>query len=119
MANAIVCIESQQILPIDGETIVDIEFGNASKFVWLDNRKDIQKWIQTLYMKNDKNVILSTYHKVDSAIFWLFNIIRYCQKLILACFIDTLAFQSLKYNNCFDNCIYAHILLKKISKFKT
>lgn len=75
MAIAIVFVELQYILPTDSGTLVDTEFANARKLTQLDNRKDVQRWIKTLYTQSDKNVTLLAYHKIDTAILWFVNTI--------------------------------------------
>lgn len=60
---------------------------------------------------------MSVYYEIDLAIFWFVNITRYCQKLILVCFIYKQIFQSLKHDNYYDNCMYACISQKAILEF--
>lgn len=54
---------------MDSSTLIDIKFANAKKLIWLDNKKDMQGQMETLYTKSDKDVILSAYYKINLAIF--------------------------------------------------
>lgn len=74
------------------DDLISIDFINANKPIQLDNRQDIQGSIETLYTKNDKDVILLTYHKIDSTILLFIIITGCCWSLILACFIYKQAF---------------------------
>lgn len=74
--------------------------------------------MKTLYTKNDKDITLSIYHKIDPASLQFINIIEYRQRLKLACFMYKQIFQYLEYTNYCDNYIYAHVLLKITPEFK-
>lgn len=52
-------------------------FLNANKLVQLNNRQDKQRQIKTFYIKNNKDIILLAYYKMDLAILQFINITRY------------------------------------------
>lgn len=65
MAIIIVFVELQHILLTNDDILVDIEFGNICKPIWLDNKRDVYDSIETLYIKSNNDVTLWTYHKID------------------------------------------------------
>ncbi len=117
MGIAVIFVELWYVLPTNGD-LVGINFANVSKPVQLDNRRDMQGWIETLYARGSRDVILSVYHKIDLAILWFIITTECCWRLILTCFKCKQAFQYLNHANYCDNCIYARISPKAISEFR-